>query len=307
MPKTTQSLQRERGAAFDLLSDREREVLHLAAAGFLDKQIGQELGLSLNTLRTYWSRIRVKLGDASRAALVVAYASTQLGQVDQSEEYLVQHEGWVWDVRKKTLIASDSINDLHGLQRGVPHPVSFYSRLYHPEDRVSARKALYDVAEGRLGIHTITFRLVTESDVQLVSLCLRPIKNKEGEVVKVIGYRTRALDCRPDHNCQVRLGFFFHNLDTGEFWADDQCCRIYQLDPSMASNRSAFVERHQQLERSVVEDLVTEAAKSGESYPEIESQLLLPDGSKTWVQLRLRIRKDRSGHTHVYETVLAFD
>ncbi len=56
------------------LSTREEEVLSFAAAGYLDKQIGVEMGISLNTLRTYWQRIRSKIGDAPRAALAVAYS-----------------------------------------------------------------------------------------------------------------------------------------------------------------------------------------------------------------------------------------
>ena len=49
---------------FQALSPRERKVIGLAAAGMLDKQISPELDISLNTLRTYWTRIREKVGNA---------------------------------------------------------------------------------------------------------------------------------------------------------------------------------------------------------------------------------------------------
>ncbi len=55
------------------LSGRERQVLGLAAAGLADKQISAELEISVNTLHTYWARIRQKLGDLPRAALTAAY------------------------------------------------------------------------------------------------------------------------------------------------------------------------------------------------------------------------------------------
>jgi DNA-binding CsgD family transcriptional regulator/GAF domain-containing protein len=60
------------------LSDREQQILGLAAAGLLDKQISHELGLSLNTLRTYWTRIRQKGGNLPRAALTVSFVQGQL-------------------------------------------------------------------------------------------------------------------------------------------------------------------------------------------------------------------------------------
>lgn len=61
------------------LSDREREVLYLAADGLTDKEIAARLAIGPKTVRTYWDRIRSKLGAASRTqalalALREAYA-----------------------------------------------------------------------------------------------------------------------------------------------------------------------------------------------------------------------------------------
>lgn len=55
------------------LSDREREVLFLAAEGLTDKEIAARLEIRTKTVRTYWDRIRAKLGAASRTqALALA-------------------------------------------------------------------------------------------------------------------------------------------------------------------------------------------------------------------------------------------
>lgn len=307
MAKDSVKTPREQVSAIDSLSEREREVLQLAASGFLDKQIGVELGVSLNTLRTYWTRIRSKLGDSPRAALAVAYVSSKVPDSSDDQSHLTQHEGWIWDIKNNTLLASDSINDLHGLDRGRPHPSIAYSRLYHPEDVDRARTAIHDVAEGRLGASTITFRLVTEAGVQPVTLMLRPIKDREGNLVKVIGYRTRSLDCRPENGGKVRIGFFFHNLDTGEFWADESACKIYGVAPEKATDRDAFLNRHHAEDRERIGRMVTESVRMGDPSPQVDSRIQLADGSETWIQIRMRIRKDQSGHTHVYETVLAFD
>jgi PAS domain S-box-containing protein len=52
------------------LSDREKQLLSLAAKGYIDTAIANQLGISEATVSTYWSRIRVKLGPHSRTELV---------------------------------------------------------------------------------------------------------------------------------------------------------------------------------------------------------------------------------------------
>lgn len=51
------------------LSKREKEVLILLAKGFINKEIGKELGLSTKTVETYRKRISEKLNLMSRAEL----------------------------------------------------------------------------------------------------------------------------------------------------------------------------------------------------------------------------------------------
>src|ERR1700686_2509183 len=62
---------------FEHLSPREAQGLQMAAHGFLEKEISAELGVSLNTLRTYWTRIRGKVGDAPRIALATAFVENR--------------------------------------------------------------------------------------------------------------------------------------------------------------------------------------------------------------------------------------
>lgn len=52
------------------LSDREVQILLLAAEGKSDKEITQELGLSAGTVRTYWERTRQKLQSRSRSEAI---------------------------------------------------------------------------------------------------------------------------------------------------------------------------------------------------------------------------------------------
>lgn len=58
------------------LSEREKEVLHLLALGFSNKEIASQLSLSSKTIETYKARLIEKLGLTSRAELV-RYALNQ--------------------------------------------------------------------------------------------------------------------------------------------------------------------------------------------------------------------------------------
>jgi ATP/maltotriose-dependent transcriptional regulator MalT len=56
----------------DALSNREREVAGLAAQGFTNRQIAEELYVSRKTVETHMSRVFAKLGVSSRAAMASA-------------------------------------------------------------------------------------------------------------------------------------------------------------------------------------------------------------------------------------------
>lgn len=63
-------VERGRSGTLSELSEREREVLSLAAEGFSAKTIGRRLGISSKTVDTYRSRLMQKLGLTDRVELV---------------------------------------------------------------------------------------------------------------------------------------------------------------------------------------------------------------------------------------------
>ncbi len=65
-------------AALDELTDREREVMALAAGGLANEQIAERLVVSAATAKTHVSRAMVKLGVRDRAQLVVLAYETGL-------------------------------------------------------------------------------------------------------------------------------------------------------------------------------------------------------------------------------------
>lgn len=52
------------------LSEREGDVLRLAAEGMTDKEIARRLNITPKTVRTYWDRMRLKLDAASRTEVL---------------------------------------------------------------------------------------------------------------------------------------------------------------------------------------------------------------------------------------------
>ena len=76
------------------LSRQEERVLSLARQGLGDKQIAVELGLSTDTVRTYWQRIRQKVGAATRAEIVATISEKQtaaaLEAVESEKNVLLQ-------------------------------------------------------------------------------------------------------------------------------------------------------------------------------------------------------------------------
>jgi DNA-binding CsgD family transcriptional regulator len=54
------------------LSAREVQLLRLVASGFTNERIGRTLTISPNTVRSHMARIRARLGESDRAALVRA-------------------------------------------------------------------------------------------------------------------------------------------------------------------------------------------------------------------------------------------
>lgn len=70
------------------LSEREKEVLFLAAEGLTDKEISARLEIRTKTVRTYWDRIRAKLGAASRTQALSVALREALDDLEAREQRL---------------------------------------------------------------------------------------------------------------------------------------------------------------------------------------------------------------------------
>jgi len=71
------------------LSGRELAVLTLAAQGYTDDMIANELGIQRGTVNSYWVRIRGKLGNLSRSELVGRFVQKNADTLH--DEYVSQN------------------------------------------------------------------------------------------------------------------------------------------------------------------------------------------------------------------------
>ena len=100
-----------------ILSKREAEVIRRAREGATDKEIADELGLSVPTLRTYWGRVRQKLGAVNRTHAIVLASVPQTPASSDMRERMVETIArdrlsiWVWQPKSRQVVL-----DGHGLQ-----------------------------------------------------------------------------------------------------------------------------------------------------------------------------------------------
>jgi PAS domain S-box-containing protein len=71
------------------LSRRESEILRLAASGLTDKMIAEALAIRTGTINDYWTRIRLKLGAASRTEAVAVHAARETAQLQKQHNALL--------------------------------------------------------------------------------------------------------------------------------------------------------------------------------------------------------------------------
>ena len=64
-----------------LLRGREAEIAGYAAAGMSDKEIASKIGVSAETVGTYWKRSMERLGVHSRTQLVALLAQSEIQQL----------------------------------------------------------------------------------------------------------------------------------------------------------------------------------------------------------------------------------
>ncbi len=211
------------------LSPREAEVLSLASKGLLDKEIARELGLSLNTLRTYWNRIRMKAGESSRTGLATAWVSEELRSQAQTESVPLDLDDswWEFDAVNELVRASKTLSERVGLTGLEWHPFEEYNRLVHPDDLKNKLELVKQVAELHLPYVSFVERyLLPEGMIHCHTF--GEIFFEDGKFVLGKGHQVvmQSLEQQP----RLRLGRWICHPDSELIELDGDCNELFQLD-----------------------------------------------------------------------------
>lgn len=220
-------------AAIGGLSAREEQVLSLAAAGFLDKQISAELGVSLNTLRTYWTRIRAKIGEAPRSALAVAYVE-RLTDEEGGPDWEVDLARQTWTKVSNRVIAVD-------LPARTEISLEVMLDHFHVDDRPGIRSLLDNLNNHNSETFTFSARIVAPSgESRRGGGFVRIVRDQEGKALKLFGRHSAMLDIRDSSPKAVGHNGWVYFPATGMVLASDQISRLHGLEPGVPQPRSAF-------------------------------------------------------------------
>lgn len=288
------------------LSIRERQVLAHAAEGFLDKQIGAALGVSLNTLRTYWKRIRGKLGDHPRSALAVAYtryvASTATGAHLQEPEH-----DWEIDLKRDVIRRVSSRPVPVKMEVGAEMPIEELLSTFHPEDEQKTRTLLVAVRRGHLSAFHFSARMILPEGMALASAFVQVLRDETGEPFKVIGRRVPMLDVASPPIAHLDVGYWTLDLEDGAYQADAELCRIFDVDPNSKNLRDMLLSRFHPDEVDSCRSIVAESVRDGKERVRSTRRLYYDDGSIRWATLDLRIEYEGAKAVRALGTVMVFE
>lgn len=276
------------------LSTREREVLALASGGYLDKQIAAVLGITANTLRTYWTRIRSKLGEASRSALVALYVS------EQKPDGLRPIEGASWhvDVARNVLVF---YGDRALFPRGEI-PLDEAIARYHPDDRDRVRGLLRATIERDLPPFTFAARVLTTRGVETASAYVEAVRDEAGRATRVVGRHVPLLDLS---RSSAAVGTYRRDLRTGEIDVDDGYRAIFRLAPDEPDLMEAIYNRLCPEFRETMRGLVAGMIAHGERTCLLTVRLCDGDGER-WISTTVRLLEEGGRPASVVATVLAY-
>jgi len=124
------------------LSDREGEILRLAADGATDKEICVRLRIAMPTVRTHWGRIRGKLGvlNRSHAVAILLRDGPSVRPSSPSETAIASFQQaplayWVWNATHQRVLVDPETRRAFGLpgDREVFTPDELLETVWTPD------------------------------------------------------------------------------------------------------------------------------------------------------------------------------
>ncbi len=180
------------------LPGRESQVLELAAKGFTDKHIALELGISQETVGTYWRRILLRFGAASRTEVVARVAEQEAQAKIESAQ--AENQALLEEIHARTAAQAQEL-----AQRNMLEAITHASLGY---------------ISGNLGLSAI-FDSLLESLLQLSQSEYAFIGEVHRDAEGNPYLRTHAItniawspETRYFYETNVRSGLVFRNLNT---------------------------------------------------------------------------------------------
>lgn len=282
------------------LSPRERQVLSLAAAGHLDKQIAVLLGVTLNTLRTYWTRIRGKLGETSRSALAALYAADEASAGPLNP---IEGANWHIDIERQTLV-------FYGERDLFPHgeiPLEQAITLYHAEDREKVGELLQEVQTRDMPPFNFAARVITSYGVEVASAYVETVRDETGKIVRVVGRHVPFFNLTGNGSRGVQVGGYRRDLDTGEVMADEGFRSLFRIQPDetdlIQAGSSRICPEHVGTLRKAVALMV----ERGEGSRVLSARLCFEGGDRLWITLKVRLELQGGRPKALIVTVVGYD
>lgn len=281
----------------DRLSPRERQVLSLASAGLLDKQIANELGITLNTLRTYWARIRSKVGEVPRSALAALFAERRVTAANGG----MFGASWHIDFDRKIFSYYGDCDFPMGEM-----PVEELLDYIHPEDGKRLRTLLASVQGQHVPSFMFVVRYVTDHGLELASAYVEVERDESGRATRIVG-RAAPLINLTSPKITASVGSYERDLTTNRIKADEGFFTIYRVDPKEANLFDRIVARncpeYRTAFRSIVADMVAEGRRTfSHTY-----RLCYDDGTRLWASSHIVLEYEEERPVRVRATVIAYE
>lgn len=282
-------------------------MLGLASAGYADKWISAQLGISANTLRTYWSRIRGKVGELPRTALVAAYVERELsshpqepgGVIDLDWDWYINFDRWTF----RLLNAERS-----PLPSSLAEEVSLEVALeyFYDEDRLRVRSLVEASLKGQLTLFHFVARLQVGKENRLATAFCQVERDSHGRPTGLYGRRMPSLDLRVEPLLQSTVGSWGYRLPEREFWADRSARAIFGISTTDPDPESTFLNRFHPQDVAAVRRSIDRVMNES-IILQNQSARLVFDGDETrWIILNLEMETGRDQSVQLVGTVIGF-
>lgn len=175
------------------LSERQRQMVDLAGHGLTDKEIARQLSLSEGTLRTYWDRLRTRMGAQSRTEVLARLSQSRYERLSEAHQELVailkNLPQFVWTALPGGHV--DYCNDWFARYSGLTldECIGPGCKVLMPDEELPQSAARWKAAQetGQGYEAQVRFRCGYDGTYRWHLIRLSPLRRPDGEVYRWVG------------------------------------------------------------------------------------------------------------------------